>query len=270
MQTGKDGTIYVINRDQMTTLNRHYCVNCIMDSQIVQEIPNAVGNNTNPPGQNYYGNPVYWNNNLYFWGINDYLKEYSLNNGLLTTSPIHIAGDLYGSAPNDEAGGHLSVSSNGNQNGIIWSLSSEYYALTGSSVLRAHDASNLNLLYSSDITGGRDDPGGALKFTVPTVANGKVYVGSGAQLTVFGLFGPQLTITPAGNGFGRVTSSPSGIDCGGVCSGQFAGGTSITLTATPLTGSTFAGWSGGGCSGTGTCTFTLSANKTVTATFTHP
>src|SRR5947207_1862367 len=165
VQTGKDGTIYVINRDQMTTLNRHYCVNCIMDSQIVQEIPNAVGNNTNPPGQNYYGNPVYWNNNLYFWGINDYLKEYSLNNGLLTISPIHIAGDLYGSAPNDEAGGHLSVSSNGNQNGIIWSLSSEYYALTGSSVLRAHDASNLNLLYSSDITGGRDDPGGALKFT---------------------------------------------------------------------------------------------------------
>lgn len=76
-----------------------------------------------------------------------------------------------------------------------------------------------------------------------------------------------LTVSKSGNGSGTVTSSPSGIDCGSTCTASFDNGTSVTITATPAGGSTFAGWSGD-CSGTGTCTLTMSADKAVTANFT--
>lgn len=76
-----------------------------------------------------------------------------------------------------------------------------------------------------------------------------------------------LTITKSGTGTGTVTSSPAGINCGAACSSSYNSGTSVTLTATPDAGSTFAGWSGGGCIGTGTCTVTMSAATTVTANF---
>jgi PASTA domain/Divergent InlB B-repeat domain len=78
-----------------------------------------------------------------------------------------------------------------------------------------------------------------------------------------------LTVSRAGSGSGGVTSSPAGIDCGSTCSGTFDQGTPVTLTATASAGSTFAGWSGGGCSGTGTCAVTLNSDTTVTATFNH-
>ena len=79
-----------------------------------------------------------------------------------------------------------------------------------------------------------------------------------------------LAVTKSGNGNGTVTSSPAGISCGNICSAGFNGGTAVTLTASPAgNSSTFFGWSGGGCSGTGTCTVTLSSNTTVTATFKH-
>ena len=77
-----------------------------------------------------------------------------------------------------------------------------------------------------------------------------------------------LTVTKDGTGSGTVTSDPAGINCGSDCTNTYNSGTNVTLTATPATGSTFAGWSGGGCSGTGTCTVTMDQAKTVTATFT--
>lgn len=75
-----------------------------------------------------------------------------------------------------------------------------------------------------------------------------------------------LTVTKAGAGSGTVSGST--ISCGSTCSkSSISSGTSITLTATPATGSTFTGWSGGGCTGTGSCTVTILTNTTVTATF---
>ncbi len=77
-----------------------------------------------------------------------------------------------------------------------------------------------------------------------------------------------LSVNLAGTGSGRVTSTPSGINCTADCSAGFPTGTVVTLTAIPSSGSTFAGWSGSGCSGTGTCTVTMNVNQSVTATFT--
>ena len=78
----------------------------------------------------------------------------------------------------------------------------------------------------------------------------------------------NLAVTRSGAGSGTVTSVPAGINCGGACSFNFAHGTPVVLTAVPAAGSQFAGWSGGGCSGTSTCTVMLSSSLGVSATFT--
>lgn len=79
---------------------------------------------------------------------------------------------------------------------------------------------------------------------------------------------PLLTVTAVQlGGSGTVTSSPAAINCGTACGARFDRNTTVTLTATPGTDSAFSGWSGGGCSGTGSCTVTMSSDQTVTATF---
>ena len=79
-----------------------------------------------------------------------------------------------------------------------------------------------------------------------------------------------LTVTEAGTGTGTITSSPSGINCGTICSAGFAAMSQVTLTETPNANNTFAGWSGA-CSGTNnTCTVTMTAAEGVTATFNGP
>jgi endoglucanase len=75
-----------------------------------------------------------------------------------------------------------------------------------------------------------------------------------------------LSVTKNGTGSGTVSSSPSGINCGSACTANYSNGTSVTLTATAASGSTFAGW-GGACSGTGSCTVSMSQSRSVTATF---
>jgi hypothetical protein len=76
-----------------------------------------------------------------------------------------------------------------------------------------------------------------------------------------------FTVSTAGSGSGSITSTPAGISCPGSCSHAFAAGTSVSLTATPAAGSTFTGW-GGACSGTGSCSVTMSADQSVTGMFT--
>ncbi len=78
----------------------------------------------------------------------------------------------------------------------------------------------------------------------------------------------DLAVSKSGTGAGTVTSSPAGIDCGSDCSETLVDGTSVTLTATPAAGSSFAGWSGSGCSGSSTCTVVMSEARAVTAQFT--
>jgi hypothetical protein len=76
-----------------------------------------------------------------------------------------------------------------------------------------------------------------------------------------------VTVAKTGSGAGTVTSTPAGITCGADCSEPYVSGTLVTLSATPATGSTFSGWSGGGCSGTATCSLAGNSALTVTATF---
>ena len=76
-----------------------------------------------------------------------------------------------------------------------------------------------------------------------------------------------LSVSKSGTGSGTVTSSPAGIDCGGDCSQAYTYNQAVTLSAVATTGSSFTGWSGSGCSGTGSCVVTMDADKSVTAHF---
>src|SRR5206468_11920078 len=106
---------------------------------------------------------------------------------------------------------------------------------------------------------------GAAQVTVVTPAPGG---GTSVALT-FTVDPPMatLSVTSSGSGSGTVTSSPTGIACSTACTGSFPSGALVTLTATPSETAAFTGWSGGGCSGTGPCTLTLTSDTSVTAVF---
>ncbi len=181
VQSGKQGTVYLLDRDHLGGFNP------VSDAQIVQEIPGA--------HNGVWGMPAYWNNNVYFGAQSDVLKAFSFNagnSGLLSTTPTSTSSLVYG-----YPGLTPSISASGAGNGIVWLLQSDAYSSNGPAVLRAYDATNLaNELYDSNQNSARDNPGGAVKFAVPTVANGKVYVGAAYQLSVFGPLAPA-TGTPA-------------------------------------------------------------------------
>jgi hypothetical protein len=95
--------------------------------------------------------------------------------------------------------------------------------------------------------------GGGCTGTGPCV----VTVSAATTVTATFQLRQSLTVNLAGTGIGSVTSSPAGINCPSTCSTPFVPGVPVTLTAVPLPGSTFSGWSGGGCSGTGICVLTF-------------
>jgi hypothetical protein len=80
------------------------------------------------------------------------------------------------------------VSSSDISNGIVWAIQADQAATGGAAVLHALDANTAVELYNSSQAGSRDTAGPAVKFTVPTVVNGKVYVGTANQVDVYGPF----------------------------------------------------------------------------------
>jgi hypothetical protein len=119
---------------------------------------------------------------------------------------------------------------------------------------------------STELTGGSGSGvavnGSASRVYVSDSGHGQIHI-----YDIPAVVKHTLTVTKGGTGSGSVSSSPGGITCGATCNALFDEGTQVTLTATPAAHSTFTGWSGGGCSGTGTCVVTLNADATVNATF---
>ena len=180
VSAGKNGTIYLVDRDNMGKFNNN-------SDQIVQSIPN-IWTNVTGGESGLFGAPVYFNGNVYFSPLADKVQAFQLTNGLLSTKPTSQSPETYdGTTSNfDSRGGTLTISANGATNGIVWALQSNGDSSPGT--LHAYDPSNLtHEYYTSDQAGTRDQLDPWLKFTVPTVANGRVYVVSTGQLTGFGL-----------------------------------------------------------------------------------
>jgi hypothetical protein len=162
----KQGNIYLVNRDAMGGYNPNQNTN-------IQTV-------TGSPG-GYINSPAYWNGAVYLGGVDDHLSRYTLKNGLLSTTPASKSPTILiqGSTP--------SISSNGATNAIVWAID------VGSSlkqpcILRAYNALNLSKeLYNSSQAGSRDKAGNGVSFTTPSIANGRVYVGTANQLDVYGL-----------------------------------------------------------------------------------
>jgi hypothetical protein len=192
--SGKDETIYLINRDAMGSYNA-------AGDQIVQEVPPAFTKQRD-------GVATYWNGTLYFEQFSSPVLAYALNNGLLSTTPVGQTSVVY------QRNNPSSISANGSTGGILW-------LVTGSSTnstLRAFDPTNLvTEFYDSDQAGTRDTLSLTGHWAVPTIANGRVYVGTQTQVSFYGLavFAPQVTLAPtsltfAGENIG-LTSSPQNI-----------------------------------------------------------
>lgn len=159
---GKEGRIYLLDRDNPGKLQTG------SDSQIVQSLPGAVGA--------LFGNPAYFNQVLYFCGSGDSLKAFSISNAQLSTAPTSRSGVKFGFP-----GCLPTVSANGKTNGIVW-------VIDPGGVLRAYNAANLATeLYNSSQNSARDALGSAVKYSAPTVANGKVFAATQDSLVIYGL-----------------------------------------------------------------------------------
>ena len=185
MGGGKDGNVFVVNRDAMGGLGDSSALESFyVDAQT------GIGH--------IFSSGAFWNSQFYIASVNQLLFAYRLNASIPSftqASASPLLGGVFGFP-----GSTPSVSANGNANGIVWALNTNQYctgqaAACGPAVLHAYDASNVATeLWSSSVVGA-DAAGNAVKFAVPTIANGKVYVGTRGNDS---------------NSFFGATTSPSG------------------------------------------------------------
>jgi hypothetical protein len=192
---GKEGRIYVVNRDNMGHYTNDAKLACgtpeadqITIDKVLQELPaSTTGSQYSTPGY-WASTGVQW---VYISGSDNNLKAFQLSNDALSLTPTSITPESF-----QFPGATPSISSNGNTRGtgIVWIISPPagcYYdgcTPHGPGVLRAYDAANLgNELYNSTQNSSRDQLDSYVKFSVPTVANGKVFVGTSTGLSIYGL-----------------------------------------------------------------------------------
>jgi hypothetical protein len=260
---GKEGRIYVVDRDNMGHFTQASNLNCgsvnqtTIDKVVQETSPGTLGNVFSTPG--------YWASSSSAWvymsGIDDTMKAYQISNDTLSSSPTSRTPESF-SFP----GVTPSISSNGNTSGtgIVWTIappnacSSNGCNPGGPGTLRAYDATNLgNELYNSGQNSSRDQLDSYTKFSVPTIANGKVLVGTQTSLSIFGLLNtsptptptpvtptptPRPTITPTVTPTTTPTPTPTPITSGSACKisyvvqnqwpGGFTNNTTITNTGT--------------------------------------
>jgi hypothetical protein len=161
---GKDGNIYVVNRNNMGKFNSS-------SNNIYQTLSGAVPNGV-------FGVPAYFNNVVYYCDINGTLKAFAITNGKLATSAPHTAAYFI------NPGLLPSISANGTSNGIVWGIEN-----TSPAVLHAFAANDVTqeLYNSNQAANGRDNFGSGNKFITPMIADGKVFAATQNSVAVFGL-----------------------------------------------------------------------------------
>ena len=180
LATGKPGYLFLLDRDNLGQFDSAL-------NHDVQEVP-VLPNTAFKIGGGVFGSPAYWNGNIYVGANKDFLKHFTISNGVISATPLSQSATAY-----NGRGQSPSVSANGTTGGIVWAIDVSGYPPPNTStvatpaILNAYDATNLaHQLYSSPTTGA-GAAGRTTKFSVPTVANGKVYIGTQGQFDVFGL-----------------------------------------------------------------------------------
>ncbi len=161
---GKDRNIYVVNRDNMGKFSP-------TANHIWQELPQGLGGPE-------FGMPAYFNGTLYYGAADDVIRAFSIRQAKLSATPVSETTNRF-----PYPGATPSLSADGSSNAILWAVDNSNPA-----VLYAYDAGNLaHELYDSNQVGSRDRFGPGNKFITPTIANGKVFVGTTDGVAVFGL-----------------------------------------------------------------------------------
>ncbi len=194
----KSGQLYLVDRDDMGG----YCDGCSSNKNIVQQI-GLQGIEEPCVTCGIFSTPAVWEGHLYISAVRDVLKSYEVRDGKIAEAAVSASDHKIGFPGTSPA-----VSSSGATNGIVWVIDSSSHGTPqggvwidgkptipwkagekGPAVLYAYNAVDLSkeLWNSGQAANNRDQAGNAVKFTVPTVANGKVYVGTQTELTVFGL-----------------------------------------------------------------------------------
>ncbi len=171
LAAGKSAKLYELDRDNLG----HF--HAADDSNAVQVVP---------AGAQSFGAPAYWNGHVFYFLMNDYLRDYALQNGRLSAQPVAK------STTNINDPGTPAISANGAKNGIVWILSTKVWnGPDQPAILFAYDAANVSHeLYNSTQNPARDGAGYGLRFTIPTIANGRVYVPTKHRIDVYGLLPP--------------------------------------------------------------------------------
>jgi hypothetical protein len=247
----KQGVLYLVDTTAMGEFNAS-------SDNVRQEFQAVYGVGTS----HLHGTPVYFDSDLngpttYVWGENDVLRGLLFNTttGLLSTTPFATSAMTAPATNNDGAmpGGFLSVSANGNSNGILWASTPYNGDAANQSVqgvLYAFNADTLSLLWTDKTNDARDEIGMFAKYVPPVVANGKVYVpsfgpvgntdGSG-NLVVYGLLQPLPTLTVTANNatrvYGAANPTFSGTVTGAQTGDAFTESFATTATTTSAVGS---------------------------------
>jgi hypothetical protein len=171
--SAKDGNLYLVDRDNMGKFVTG------SNSTIYQEVRGAIGAE--------FAAPAYFNGQVYFGGVGDFIKAFQFTDARLGTSPASRTMNTFG-----YPGATPSISSNGTANGIVWAITS----VEGSpAVLHAYDASNLaRELFNSETYASINRFGNGNKFITPVIADGKVFAASTTGVGVFGLWAPTVAV----------------------------------------------------------------------------
>lgn len=165
---GKEGVIYLLDRDHLGRFHTGSNANAVQTVTL--------------DGQ-FFSAPAWWNNRLYFLASHDVLKAFALEGGRLSAAPISKAAGAF-----HEPGATPSISANGTRDAIAWAVESHGWASATPAILHAWDALDLTReLYNTTANLSRDFGGPALRFVIPVVADGRVYVGSKGEVDVYGL-----------------------------------------------------------------------------------
>jgi len=193
VQQSKQGTIYLLDIDDLGQSCTTLASPCTKsDPQIVQQVSNATAG--------IWGSPAYWSGHLYWSSASQNLFAFSFDQ--TRAAPIGVQPTSKSSQVFAFAAPTPTVSANGSTNGIVWVLDGAADNSTCDGTynclgLYAYDATNLShLLYSSRQVGSRDNPGSAVKFQAPVIANGKVYIGLQGAVAAYGLLAPNQAAPP--------------------------------------------------------------------------